>query len=123
MGASIAGVGPLDVAVGVIAHHLTGVLLGLLLGFLVAYLGPNAVPERDPVASVVTGVVYGLVVYSVVFVPALVFLFAPTMAGLMGEEAASSMMPVVLAFGFQEHVLYGAITALAISYLGYSRLG
>ena len=116
MGASLAGVGPADIAVGAVAHHLVGVVLGALLGLIVALLDPRALFEGSLLGLVALGVVYGLVVYSVLFIPVLVFLFAPTMSSLMGAEAASAMMPVVLGFGLQEHVLYGIAVALSIGY-------
>ena len=115
MGTSIGFSGGLAIPAGFIAHHIVGAAWGAVIGYIAAASG---ILERSIswVYSVGYGSMAGIIIYAIFFTPILIFIFRPVMAGMMGEEAAAQMMPIVAGLGFTEHIIFGAATALTISY-------
>ena len=101
-------------AAGAVAHHLMGMLLGAVFAFITVIAPIRLLTLSSLEAAVTSGVVYGLSVYSILFIPTLVFLFRPVMEDMMGAEAASAIMPIVMGLGATEHVFYGLAVALVL---------
>ena len=112
MGASLGD----GIVLGVVAHHLVGIFWGIVLGVLVFYSRGRLIPSGDWIASIFYGSLFGLIVYSIFFTWVMVFLFAPTMVEMIGAERAAMMAPAVLALAALEHVVFGSMVALTISY-------
>ncbi|KCZ70505.1 hypothetical protein ANME2D_02525 [Candidatus Methanoperedens nitroreducens] len=104
MGTFVGGTESTVVGAGFIAHYLLGIILGAALGAIVASSEKLQLTSWGKAAGV--GLLYGVIVWLVVFIPTLMYGFAPIMMNMMGP-AAADMFPMVLGIAFIEHLLYG----------------
>jgi len=113
MGTFAGGQGEGAVAVGWVAHFITGIIVGLVFGLITGSVGKLHVTSAG--RGVMLGVVYGFIVYIVFFLPLLMMGFAPIMMAMMGP-AAVAMAPIVMAIGLVEHLIYGGILGTTVAY-------
>lgn len=104
MGTFVGGTGGAAVGAGFIAHYLLGIILGTVLGAVVASSEKLQLTSWGKAAGI--GLLYGVIVWLAVFIPTVMYGFAPIMMKMMGS-AAAGMLPTVLGIAFIEHLLYG----------------
>ncbi len=104
MGTFVGGTGSASVSAGFIAHYLPGILLGAILGAVVASTEKLQLTSWGKAAGI--GLLYGVIIWLAVFIPIVMYGFAPIMMNMMGP-AAAGMLPMVLGIAFIEHLLYG----------------
>ncbi|GEM_PF-1080924 len=104
MGTFVGGTESAAVSAGFIAHYLMGIILGAALGAIVASSEKLQLTSWGKAAGI--GLLYGVIVWLVVFIPTVMYGFAPIMMNMMGQDAAG-MLPMVLGIAFIEHLLYG----------------
>lgn len=104
MGTFVGGTGSAAVSAGFIAHYLLGITLGAVLGAIVASVKKLRLTNWGKAAGI--GLLYGIVVWLVIFLPTVMYGFAPIIMNMMGVVAAG-MFPMVLGIAFIEHLLYG----------------
>lgn len=104
MGTFVGGTGNATISAGFIAHYLLGIILGAILGAIVASSERLRLMSWGKALGI--GLLYGAIVWLVVFIPTVMYGFAPIMMNMMGP-AAAGMLPMVLGIAFIEHLLYG----------------
>ncbi|GBC69658.1 hypothetical protein HRbin01_01360 [archaeon HR01] len=115
MGAFVGG----GVGEGFAAHYLVAVVGGAL--FAVVTYGVASLRLNNIRKSVLLGLLLGIVLFFLLFIPVLMFGFSPIMMAMMGGGAAA-MLPMVVAIGFVEHLLYG-VTVSALVYASTRKAG
>ncbi len=104
MGTFIGGTGNAAISVGFLSHYLLGMILGAFLGIIVASVERLRLTNWKKATGI--GFLYGAIVWLVIFLPTVMYGFAPIMMKMMGQ-AAAGMLPVVLGIALIEHLLYG----------------
>lgn len=104
MGTFVGGTGNEAISAGFLAHYLLGMILGAVLGIIVSSVELLRLTSWKKATGI--GLLYGAIIWFIIFLPTVMYGFAPIMMKMMGP-AAAGMLPMVLGIALIEHLLYG----------------